>query len=304
MEPSLQKAFVVYNPKAGDENQADELRAVLQRYFTAPEWSFEIYEITGKEDVTAICRTACDQGSTLVVSAGGDGTVMSVASALVQRPTPMGVLPLGTGNLLSKILNIPQKLDEAARLLVEEHVLIEIDTLKVGERYLLLNVSVGISPIIMNETAPAEKKRFGMLAYFWTTIKSSSLFNLQRYTLTIDGQPRRVRASEILISNTTFLEKATSLYGPPETLTDGQFEVYLTTADSLGDYLHLLWDLLRGSGRPGAKLSHWESQKSIRIEAARTQLVQGDGEVIGQTPVEVQLVPRAVKVIMPKSSKQ
>jgi diacylglycerol kinase family enzyme len=97
------------------------------------------------------------------------------------------------------------------------------------------------------------------------------------------------------------LEKATFLYGPPETLYDGQLEVYLATAHTLGDYVRLVWDLFRGPGQPGAKLYHWESQHSIRIDADRTpQLVQADGEVIGHTPVEIQLVPKAIHVIMPK----
>jgi diacylglycerol kinase family enzyme len=169
----------------------------------------------------------------------------------------------------------------------------------------LSNVSVGISPLIMEETSSEEKKRFGMLAYFMTIIKTSSLLNLRRYKLTIDGKSRFVRASEVLISNTTLLEKPTLLYGPPETLNDGQFEVYLASVRNAGDFLRLFWDLLRGPGKPGAKLYHWESQHSIRIEPERgRQMVQGDGEVIGHTPVDVEMVPEAIHVIMPKPAEK
>ena len=301
MDNSSQKAFVVFNPKAGKEDEAAELRSALARHFTSPRWTVEIYETTGKEDVTAICRAACEQGTSLVISAGGDGTLVGVANALVHSQVPLGILPLGTGNRLARILSVPLKLDEAVQLLAGDHTVIEIDALKVGDRYFFSNVSVGMSPEIMNETKSAQKKRFGRLAYVLTTIKRASLFHLRRYTLTIDGQTRRMRASEVLISNTTLLEKENLLFGPPETLNDGQLEVYLVTAHTLGDYVRLVWDLFRRPGQPMAKLYHWESQHSIRIEAGRTpQLVQADGEVISHTPVEIQIVPKAIHVIMPK----
>jgi diacylglycerol kinase (ATP) len=304
MGHSSQEVFIVFNPKAGEQGEVDELRAKLAQHFSAPRWSLEIHETTAEEDITAVCRAACDRGIALLVSAGGDGTLMSVANALVGRPIPLGILPMGTGNLLSKVLGIPSKLDDAVKLLSGDHTLIEMDMLMVGDRYFLSNVSVGISPIIMNDTSSEQKKRLGMLAYFWTIVKRSRLFNLRQYILTVDGRSRRVRASEILISNFPYLEKATELYGPPDTLCDGQFEVYLATAHTAGDYVLLLWDLLRGTSQPGSKLYHWESQKNVRIDAGRIpQSVQGDGEVIGHTPVEVQMVPNAIQVIMPPPTK-
>ena len=148
MDNSNQKVFVVFNPKAGKEGQADEVRAAVASHFTAPQWTSEIYETTGKEDedVAAICRAACAHGATLVVSAGGDGTLVGVGNGLVNSPVPLGILPLGTGNDLARILSIPLKLDEAMDLLVNDHDVMEVDALKVGERHFFSNVSVGISP--------------------------------------------------------------------------------------------------------------------------------------------------------------
>ena len=87
MEHSNQKVFVVFNPKAGKEDQADEVRAALAQHFTSPGWATEIYETTGKEDedVAAICRAACEKGADLVIAAGGDGTLVGVANGLVRQ---------------------------------------------------------------------------------------------------------------------------------------------------------------------------------------------------------------------------
>ncbi len=302
MDNSSQKVFAVFNPKAGNADPSDEIRSALASHFTQPQWTTEIYEMTGKEDVPAICRAACERGASLVVAAGGDGTVVSVANGLVHSRVPLGILPLGTGNDLARVLSIPLKLDEALALLVGDHSLIEVDALKVGARYFFSNVSVGISPQLMKDTNSSQKKRFGRLAYLWTVLKRSGSFRLRRYTLTIDDQPRQIRASEILISNTTLLESPPHLFGPPETLNDGQLEVYLVMAHTVGDYARLVWDLLRHPGQSAANLHHWTAKHSIRIDADRhAQLVQADGEVIGHTPVEIQLVPKAIHVITPKN---
>ena len=158
MDNSSQKVFVVFNPKAGKENEAAEVPEMLARYFIPPQWTPEIYETTGKEDVAAICRAACERGASLVVSAGGDGTLVGVANGLVHRPVPLGILPLGTGNALARALLIPLKLDEDVNLLVSDHAVMEMDALKVGERYFFSNVSVGISAEVMKPSSQRIKK--------------------------------------------------------------------------------------------------------------------------------------------------
>jgi len=301
MDNSSQKVFVVFNPTAGKEGQADEVREALTRYFIPPRWTPEIYETTGKEDVAAICRAACKRGASVVIAAGGDGTLVGVANGLMHSPVPMGILPLGTGNDLARALLIPLKIDEAVELMVSDHAVLDVDALQVSERCFFSNVSVGMSPAMMDDTTSAHKKHFGRLAYVLSMVKRSSIFRLHRYTLTLDGETRSVRAAEVMISNTTLLKKPPMVFGPPETLCDGQFEVYVLTARTLGDYLRLLWDLFLRPGKPAAKLSHWTVRESARIDAIRrSPMVQADGEVIGNTPVEIRLVAKAIHVIAPK----
>jgi diacylglycerol kinase family enzyme len=147
--------------------------------------------------------------------------VLGVANGLVHGSVPLGILPLGTANFLARTLLIPLKLEEAMDLIVGEHAIIDVDALGVGERCFFSNVSVGMSPNAVND----------------------------------------IRAAEVLISSTILLEKPPFLFGPPGTLSDGQFEVYVVTARTL---------------------------------------VQADGEMIGHTPVEIHLLAKALHVIMPK----
>jgi diacylglycerol kinase family enzyme len=193
------------------------------------------------------------------------------------------------------------KLDEAVKLLVDDHAVLEVDALKVGERHFFSNISVGISPGIVNNTSSADKKLLGRLAYVLSMVKRSSLFQLQRFRVTLDGRSRRIRAAEVMISSTTLMKKPPFLLGTPESLSDGQLEVYVLTARTLGDYIRLAWDVFMRPGTPAAKLSHWAATRSARIEVIRrSRMVQADGEMIGRTPVEIQMVPKALHVIMPR----
>jgi YegS/Rv2252/BmrU family lipid kinase len=300
MNHAKQHVFVVMNPKAGNAGQSDILREALAKHFPAPAWTVEIYETTGEEDIAQVCRDACANGATLVIAAGGDGTVGSVANGLIGNPVPLAIVPLGTGNDLARILGIPLDLEAALEAVAADPLLVEMDALKVGDQYFLSNVSVGISPHIMDETSSAQKQRFGLLAYVWTTIRRLKLFRRRRFHLTIDGESRVVRASEVLISNTTLLQSVTQVFGPPENLHDGQLEVYLVTAQTLGDYVRVAWNVLLG--RPTRKeIEHLTMKRSMTIESrGRRRLVQADGEVIGHTPVTVDLEPRALRVAMPR----
>ena len=294
-----QRVLIVLNPKAGNAGQVEAVRAAVAEHFPQPAWTTDIYETTGEEDVAQICREACANGATLVIAAGGDGTVVGVANGLVQSSVPMGIVPLGTGNDLARILGVPLDLEAALALIATDPLVIEIDALKVDDQYFLSNVSAGISPHIMNETSSAQKQRFGLLAYVWTTMRRLNLFRHHHYRLTIDGHAQVVSAAEVLVSNTTLLRSIAQVFGPPQDLQDSQLEVYLVTARTWRDYLRMAWACIMPHQTP-KELKHRVVKRTIRIESLGSrQLVQADGEVIGHTPVEVELVLKALRVVMP-----
>ncbi len=302
MHNTKRRVLIVFNPKSGHAGQAQAIHEALAKHFPAPAWAADIYEISGEEDVARICREACASGAILVIAAGGDGTVVGVANGLIHSSVPLGIVPLGTGNDLARILGIPLNLDDALALIAADPPVIDVDALKVGDHYYLSNVSVGLSPHIMNETGSTQKQRFGLLAYIWTTIRRLHLFRHHRYRLTIDGHAQVVSASEVLISNATLMQSVTQVFGPPENLNDGQLEVYLVTAKTLGDYLRMAWNLIMPHRAP-EEIKHLTVRRTIRIESrGEKQLVQADGEVIGHTPVDVELVLKAIRVVMPPSA--
>src|SRR5690554_3857151 len=107
-------AFVVNPTKTGAEDLREAaIRACATRYLPEPLF----FETTADEAGTTQALEAVAAGASAVVAAGGDGTVRAVAEALIGTDTPMGIVPLGTGNLLARNLDIPlTRIDDQLRI--------------------------------------------------------------------------------------------------------------------------------------------------------------------------------------------
>jgi len=287
------RGFVVLNPSSGRAD-VDQLRQLLAGRLDEHSWVYDVHEITGDEDVPAIVRDACARGTDLVIAAGGDGTVASVVNGVWQSSANIAILPAGTGNLLARALGIPNAVEPALDLIVGDHALQALDLMQIGDQVFVLDVSAGLSARAMRDTPPEQKKRFGVLAYVWPMARDLIRLRRRDFNLTIDGRRMSIRASEILVANGAFPQ------GSPEDFNDQQFNVYILAARSLPDYLRLFWEFVRRSWQGKTALRTLTMRECITIEAVRQpQPVQADGEPIGSTPITVQLVPSAVRVIVP-----
>jgi diacylglycerol kinase family enzyme len=191
-------------------------------------------------------------------------------------------------------MGIPNAVEPALDLIVGDHALQALDLMQIGDQVFVLDVSAGLSARAMRDTPPEQKKRFGVLAYVWPIVRDLIRLRRRDFNLTIDGRQMPIRASEILVANGAFPQ------GSPEDFNDQQFNVYILVARNLPDYLRLILGFVRGSWHRKMALRTLTVRKSIIIEAVRQpQPVQADGEPIGSTPITVQLIPSAVRVIVP-----
>src|SRR5918997_5241973 len=161
------RVFVVLNPVAGT-SVVDEVRRALDQHFLPGETTYEVHETLKEDAVERIAREAQGRGYEMVVAAGGDGTVSAVAEGLVGTATPLGIIPLGTANVLARELGIPVELEGAVQLLAGAHGVTSIDAMKVGQKHYFTQVGVGIDALMIRDTKREHKRRFGRIAYLWT----------------------------------------------------------------------------------------------------------------------------------------
>lgn len=292
-------AFVVLNPVAG-QSDPDEVRQVLRMAFESVGWPYRIYETTGHDDFPALIDEAQREGADLIVAAGGDGTISAVANALVGTDLRLGIIPLGTGNLLSLELGIPQTLAEAANLLITGSETCCLDAMRVGERNFFLQIGIGLDSLMIRDTSRAAKRRFGRLAYLVTLARALIGYESKRLTIEIDGRTRRTRGWDVLIANAGTLGTPLLHWSPEICPTDGHLNLVVLEVDSPLDVLKATWRLMLNLPRNEPPLVLHDVHRSCRVATARPAPIQADGEMIGNTPVVVDVVPRAVTVLVPE----
>jgi YegS/Rv2252/BmrU family lipid kinase len=294
-------AFVVLNPVAVNSKRQTE--RLLQRHFTARGWTSEIYATTGDERIAAVVRAALNRINgrrvSLFVAAGGDGTVSGVAGGVARAEVPMGIIPLGTGNTFARELGVPMGLEPALEVLTGQHEVMAIDAMRVGDRFFVLNVSIGISGLMMRDTKRADKQRFGRVAYVWTGLRKLFGYQPHRFRLTIDGRTHRVRASDVAIVNSGALGDPALRWNPEVELDDGRLDVCVMRARSVVDYLGLATAVVLRRHKEEPGLRHYVVERQVTVDAGSDLPVQGDGDFIGMPPVEVRVAPGAVRVMVP-----
>jgi len=293
----MRKALVILNPGSGACSRLP-VREAIERHFPAGEFDRRVHEVTEGEKLADTVRSRLAERFDLVVAAGGDGTVSAVIDGLAGSPVPLGIVPTGTANLVARELGIPLDVDAAVRLAASARATRNIDAMKVGDRIYVLIIGVGISAAVAGRTTKRDKHRFGLLAYVGAAILKMFEFKPRRLEVVADGATHAVKSVEVAVANCGILAKLLFPKGPDIHVDDGRLDVYILGAGTLLDYpRYLLRVIARRPAEP--RLHLVRAEKSVVIRSAAPLPVQADGDVVGTTPVEIDLLPGAVHVLVP-----
>lgn len=296
-EKSL-KTYVVHNPVSGTSD-AEAVYGEITEALQERGVPYEIYQTTGKEDIHEIVKKAIKNGFQRFVAIGGDGTIQGVASGLVHTDLPLVMVPTGTVNALARELEIPFALEDSVRWWLDSAEQRRIDVVEANQRYYLLNVSVGTAASIMKSVKREDIHRFGVLPYIREALRRMNV-PMYRFKVTIDDRSFNVRASEIFIANSGVLLGLAALrLDPDASLDSGKLSVCRARLQTVFDYVKMAFKIAVKPDSEMEELSCVDALHEVRIEATGRVPVQGDGELIGNTPVTVRLIPHALTVIVP-----
>jgi YegS/Rv2252/BmrU family lipid kinase len=296
----VKKALVIVNPTLGADTTG-KLREELANHFPRAGIRYEVLETAPGVRTGDVVQARLRDGINLVVAAGGDGTVAAAIDGLVGNGVPLGIVPLGTGNLVARELGLPRETGDAVALIAGAPRPRRIDALRINGRSFVLNASVGISAAIMGDTTRGEKQFFGPMAYIGTGIWRVPGFKPQRMEVTIDGLTRTVTAMDVAVLNCGILTRTIYPKGADVRLDDGHLDVLFLRVGGLLDYPRYFLDLLLH--RPATPLAFYiPAERKVVIRSLTPQAVQADGDIIGHTPVEIDVLPAAVTVLVPDTS--
>ncbi|WP_395244640.1 diacylglycerol/lipid kinase family protein [Agromyces sp. MMS24-K17] len=238
------RAAIVVNPS---KNGVDRLREAVARAEARQHLAPSLWlETTVEDPGKGQAKEALAAGVDLVIAAGGDGTIRSVAGALRGSGVPMGLVPLGTGNLFARNIGIPvNDLDDAVVLAfsgVDRAVDVLVADIRRADGSLeshasLVMSGVGIDASMISNTNPDLKKRVGWLAYVDAGLRVLPTSNPFRVTYRIDdGRHHRPKASSILVANLGYLPGNIELI-PDAELDDGALDVVVLQPRNLFGWL-------------------------------------------------------------------
>ena len=296
------KTYVVINPVSGTLSP-DVKREIIQAALQAHNVTFEIYETTGREDVTQVVRETVQRGFELFLAVGGDGTVAAVASGLVDTQIPLAVIPTGTWNALARNLDISLALDQALELVFQGHRIRVIDAMQVEHKFYILNISTGVGSRTMRRVRREVKRRFGILADLWVGFIELLGFETFRFDVRIDGKHLTFRALEVMVANSKIIGLKAIQLDPDIHMDDGILNVCRLYARNLIDFFNLAMSILLGKQREDPKVLCLDALHEVEIHCRERNLpVQGDGELIGRLPILVKLRPKAIHIVVPSNS--
>ena len=250
-------------------------------------------------------RRAVAAGCTRIIAVGGDGTVALAGAALIRQsegsPTAtIAIVPTGTANVLARELGVPLTIPEAITLAFEGEEVIELDAIDAGGLPVFTQVGVGLDAKMIRHTSREDQIQNGRLAYARTFLQRAMSHRSATFDLTVDGQHLRVRAYQIIVANIGALGAPPFTYGPGIDPSDGAIDLCIYTARTPLDHVILVWRLITGQHQRDAHTRYISVKRSVVIDGHPPMLVQGDGEILGRTPITLKVLPRVIRICVPK----
>lgn len=289
------KVWVIINPAAG---QDQPILKSLNTAFQEQGLDWEIALTREKGDGRRLAHHAVQSGAELVMVYGGDGTVMECASGMSGSQVPLAILPGGTANVMARELGLPKDLTEAIQLALDPQSRVRrVDMGQIEENTFLLRTGIGFEAEMVDGADRELKDRLGVLAYGLSALQTLADPPLAHYRLRMDGTEVECEGLACIVANSGNLGVEGIALSPLTDISDGMLDVFLITKTDLPSLVSMAVSVVSGRQDPPA-LQHWQVQE-VLVEAEPHQSVQMDGEIIGQTPVRIKVLPEAVGLIVP-----
>jgi diacylglycerol kinase (ATP) len=294
------RAAVVINPA---KSAGPALQGAIYRLCETQGWAEPLWLETTVEDPGAgQARQALDEGVDVVIAAGGDGTVRCVAEVLAGTGTPLGLVPLGTGNLLARNLGINVSDPVGACLDVLNGSEKSLDVVKAifdreDERVFLVMAGLGYDAAIMADTVDVLKDRMGWLAYIEAGIRKLPGKPVKARISVDGGEPVRRRIRSVMVGNCGRIMGGVEIF-PEARADDGVLDLLILAPRGRLGWLGVIAGIF-GRNKGETESVEYFQGKSAEITLEHEQEFQVDGDHVGAgTHLAVTVEPDALKIRM------
>ena len=276
--------IVIYNPAAG-QRRVTRLWDVLD-VLSGNGIRVRLRQTTHPGHATQLAREALADGATLIAAAGGDGTIAEVAAGLNGAQTPLGVIPLGTANVLALELGLPTAPRQVAAALAfgrTRTLWPGLATSPSGTRLFVQMLGVGLDAQVVHRLPRGLKRCLGRSAYVAQTLREMLRYSYRPIQVRLDGV--QAHAGSVVITKGT-LYAGRYLLAPEARPGEPGFSVALFGGTGPGAALAYGGALMLNQlpRAPGMRLLR---AHQIEILDNGGLAAQADGDPAGEAPISI-----------------
>ncbi len=285
--------LIIHNPLAGKSRRHVLVKSVVARLLELGA-SAEVALAPSFDAGRDMARHAAAGGEfDAVVAAGGDSTVRGLAAGLMGTRTPLGLVPVGTGNVLGSELGLVRDAQKLARGLLDDRDVPVRVALANGQPFLLM-ASAGFDARVLSHLDQVLKRRIGKLAYAGPILRGLQS-GAAPFEAVIDG--RRAECNWLIVTRAARYGGSFVL-APGQSLIDDHFHAVLVKAQSRLGLLRSMVAIASGAGPPLANVEIVPCAR-VQIPACPHLMTQLDGELFQSPPLDISADGPLLNLIVP-----
>lgn len=298
MTEGKRRLAIIHNPISGFRNKSRFARALLA--LSEADCEVEILKTERPRHAEDLAKelAARNDPDLAIVAAGGDGTVAEILNGLDDARVPLGVIPLGTANVLARELGIGTSIQKAVETLVTATPCL-VHSGRANERRFLLMVGAGYDSLAVAALNPAEKRKFGAIAYVLAGFRAIGSFGALQLRLRTESEVSS--GGTIIVTNVRHYGGG-FIIAPDAGLERPGFDVLILKGS--GFFNAIRYGLALISGRlPHLKdVEMWQDLREMTLEADQPFPCQYDGDGGLLTPVHITFKENSILILKPADS--
>jgi diacylglycerol kinase (ATP) len=296
-------AVIFVNAQAGG-GKAQRCLREIKSLLAARDFPCEFILTGSAEEMSSRVRVAISAGSRMLLAMGGDGTLQCLVNAAGGSEVALGIVPTGGGNDFAAALGLPKNPVHAVEaMLFAQPRYVDLLRARTADRREWLYVGgggIGLDADAARYTSSSYASLPGRIRYIASALRALKEFKPLRVHAEFPGGSVPAMDGQVLLAGVL----NTPSYGaglrlaPDARIDDGLLNVLFVKNLSATEVVAAVARLLACGDLPSSYVTR-ASASRVRLTADRPCLFHGDGEILGPAPVEIEVVPRAIRVVAP-----
>ena len=299
-KPNFKSAYIIINPTAG-KMKIDRFINQSKNYFNKRKIKYKYSLTKSPGNGTNLAKSAIKEKYDIVFAAGGDGTINEVLNGIINSPkTVLGIIPLGTINIMALEFNIPLNPIRALSL-IEGGEVKKIDIGKVNDKYFASLTGCGFDSYAIYRVNLKLKKYLGALAYIISGILSAFKYKPKKIIIDIDNNRINEIGYYVVVENAGDYGGRYKIV-PYADYNDGLLDVCVFKKGGYLDIFRYFLGIALGKHLKYPDVRYYQC-RNIKLHSDENVLLHVDGDIVGSLPATISVKKERLNLLCPKKIK-